>query len=45
VYCRSGVRSGKAAEALVAAGFSSVTNLEGGVLAWANEIDPSMPTY
>ena len=45
VYCRSGVRSAHAAQALLAVGFSSVTNLEGGILAWAREIDPSLPTY
>jgi len=45
VTCRSGARSARAAEALVAAGFSDVTNLEGGILAWADEIDPSLPKY
>jgi len=45
VHCKSGARSAKAAAALVAAGFSEVTNLEGGILGWAREIDPSLPTY
>lgn len=45
VSCRSGVRSAAAAEALVAAGYTDVTNLEGGILAWARQIDPTMPTY
>jgi adenylyltransferase/sulfurtransferase len=45
VHCKSGARSAKAAEALVAAGYADVTNLEGGVLGWAREIDPSLPTY
>lgn len=37
VYCSIGVRSEKTAEKLVAAGFSSVWNLYGGIFAWANE--------
>ena len=45
VYCRSGTRSLTAASALVNAGFSRVDNLTGGVLAWADEIDPSLPKY
>ncbi|MCB9779097.1 MAG: molybdopterin-synthase adenylyltransferase MoeB [Alphaproteobacteria bacterium] len=45
VTCRSGGRSAKAAAALVAAGWTDVTNLEGGILAWADEIDPSLPKY
>ncbi|HCH61227.1 MAG TPA: rhodanese-like domain-containing protein, partial [Deltaproteobacteria bacterium] len=34
LQCRSGVRSAHAAAALVARGFTDVTNLEGGILAW-----------
>jgi molybdopterin/thiamine biosynthesis adenylyltransferase/rhodanese-related sulfurtransferase len=45
VHCRSGARSQKAALALKAAGFSNVSNLTGGILAWADKIDPSMPKY
>jgi len=45
VSCRSGVRSAAAAEALVAAGYGDVSNLEGGILDWARQIDPTMPTY
>lgn len=36
LFCRSGGRSANAAEFLVASGFSQVTNLEGGMLAWAD---------
>jgi molybdopterin/thiamine biosynthesis adenylyltransferase/rhodanese-related sulfurtransferase len=45
VYCRSGVRSAKAVRELRAAGVSRVWNLEGGILRWAEEIDPSVPRY
>ncbi len=45
VYCRSGARSCMAAGALMDAGFRRVDNLTGGVLAWADEIDPSLPKY
>lgn len=45
VHCRSGARSQKAALALKAAGFSNVSNLTGGILAWAEKIDPSLPKY
>ena len=45
VHCRSGARSQKAAVALKAAGFTNVFNLAGGILAWADKIDPSMPKY
>jgi molybdopterin/thiamine biosynthesis adenylyltransferase/rhodanese-related sulfurtransferase len=45
VHCRSGARSQKAALILKQAGFSNVSNLAGGILAWADKIDPSMPKY
>ena len=45
MQCRSGVRSAKAVAVLRAAGFRSLLNLKGGILAWAREVDPSMPTY
>jgi molybdopterin/thiamine biosynthesis adenylyltransferase/rhodanese-related sulfurtransferase len=45
VYCRSGVRSQKAINFLRQQGFENVHNLEGGILAWAKDIDPSMPQY
>jgi sulfur-carrier protein adenylyltransferase/sulfurtransferase len=45
IHCRSGARSQKAALALKAAGFTNVSNLTGGILAWAEKIDPSMPKY
>jgi adenylyltransferase/sulfurtransferase len=44
-HCRSGVRSGKAVDFLRQAGFRKVKNLAGGILAWADKVDPSMPKY
>ena len=45
VQCRSGVRSQRIAEFLKQAGYPRVVNLAGGILAWANEIDPKVPKY
>jgi len=44
-HCRSGVRSGKAVDFLRQAGFRKVKNLAGGILAWADKVDPRMPKY
>lgn len=43
VHCRSGVRSELAVRALRAAGRDDVAHLEGGVLAWVRDVDPSLP--
>jgi sulfur-carrier protein adenylyltransferase/sulfurtransferase len=45
IHCRSGARSQKAALILKNAGFTHVENLAGGILAWADKIDPTMPKY
>lgn len=45
VHCRSGGRSAKAIEKLAQHGFTNTLNLKGGVLAWSDEVDPSMPKY
>ena len=45
VHCRSGSRSSKAVEFLQANGFKNVKNLAGGILAWAEKIDPGMRKY
>jgi sulfur-carrier protein adenylyltransferase/sulfurtransferase len=45
VHCKSGARSAKAIALLQAAGFSNLKNLEGGILAWIKEVDPSLPSY
>jgi molybdopterin/thiamine biosynthesis adenylyltransferase/rhodanese-related sulfurtransferase len=44
-HCRSGVRSAKAVSFLRSAGFTKVRNLSGGILAWADKVDPKMPKY
>jgi len=44
VHCKSGVRSAKALKILKAAGIEG-KNLRGGILAWAEAYDPSIPKY
>jgi len=45
VHCRSGVRSARAVQMMRDAGFTRAVNLKGGILAWSEEIDPTVPTY
>lgn len=46
VHCKMGGRSAKAIEALTRAGFQGkLTNLKGGITAWSNDVDPSVPKY
>ena len=45
LHCKGGVRSLKAVQFLKQKGFKSVKSVRGGILAWANEIDPSVPKY
>jgi adenylyltransferase/sulfurtransferase len=45
VHCKSGVRSAKAQQFLRQQGFHDVKNLKGGILAWADRVDRSMPKY
>jgi molybdopterin/thiamine biosynthesis adenylyltransferase/rhodanese-related sulfurtransferase len=45
VHCRSGVRSQRIAELLKQNGFQRVSNLAGGILAWSDEIDPTVTKY
>lgn len=45
VLCRSGARSAKAVEFMRDAGFRKIRNLVGGINAWADLVDPSLPTY
>src|SRR5690349_10633604 len=44
-HCRSGVRSAKAVDFLRQAGFRKVSNLAGGILAWSDKVDTSVPKY
>jgi adenylyltransferase/sulfurtransferase len=43
VYCRTGHRSLSAAERLVQAGLGPVSNLRGGLIAWARDVEPGLP--
>ena len=45
VHCRSGARSQKIAEFLKDQGYQKVSNVAGGILAWSDEIDPSVQKY
>ena len=45
VHCKLGGRSAKAVQLLRERGFTRVFNLRGGIMAWADEIDPAMPKY
>jgi adenylyltransferase/sulfurtransferase len=44
-HCRSGKRSADAVAFLQQAGFRKIWNLKGGILAWSDEVDPSVPKY
>ena len=45
LQCKSGVRSARALKLLSEAGFGKLLNLEGGILAWAEQVDPTVPKY
>ena len=45
VHCKMGGRSAMACEALAAMGFNRLYNLEGGIVGWAQEVNPDLPTY
>lgn len=46
IHCRSGARSGQAVQFLEKSqGFENLYNLKGGILAWSDEIDNSIPKY
>jgi sulfur-carrier protein adenylyltransferase/sulfurtransferase len=45
LHCKMGGRSAKAYEVLKQAGFKKIRNLKGGILAWADQVDPKMPKY
>jgi len=45
VHCKSGMRSAKAVDFLMKSGFLKIHNLKGGILAWSDQVDPSVPKY
>jgi molybdopterin/thiamine biosynthesis adenylyltransferase/rhodanese-related sulfurtransferase len=45
VHCRSGARSAQAVNLLMKSGFRKIRNLKGGILAWSDQVDPSVPKY
>jgi len=45
VHCKSGMRSAKAVDLLMQSGFRKIHNLRGGILAWSDQVDPSVPKY
>lgn len=45
LHCKSGARSAEALAALKAAGFRDAVHVQGGVLAWIKQVDPSLPSY
>lgn len=44
-HCKSGMRSAKAVDLLKQSGFTNVANMKGGILAWSDKVDPSVPKY
>jgi len=45
VHCKSGMRSAKAINFLETVGFTKLKNLKGGILAWSDDVDPTVPKY
>jgi len=45
MYCKTGVRSAETLAAVKSAGFRDAVHVQGGVIAWVNQIDPSLPSY
>jgi len=46
VHCKMGGRSARAIDALKRSGFTgNLLNLTGGIIAWSNDVDPSVPKY
>jgi len=44
-HCHHGIRSRAAAEEAIRVGFTRVYNLEGGIAAWSEDVDPTVPRY
>ena len=45
LHCKTGIRSAEALAVLKSAGFADATHVQGGIVAWATQIDPSLPVY
>jgi rhodanese-related sulfurtransferase len=45
VMCRSGGRSMEVTRYLLRSGFANVSNLQGGIVAWSRDVDPTIPVY
>ncbi|MGH3716343.1 MAG: adenylyltransferase/sulfurtransferase MoeZ [Micromonosporaceae bacterium] len=45
LHCKTGVRSAEALAAVKAAGFRDAVHVQGGVVAWVKQVDPSLPVY
>lgn len=45
LYCKTGIRSAEALAAVKQAGFADATHLQGGVVAWAQQVDKNLPVY
>ena len=45
VHCKSGARSAKAVDFLKQQGYRKVRNMKGGILAWSDKVDPTVPKY
>jgi molybdopterin/thiamine biosynthesis adenylyltransferase/rhodanese-related sulfurtransferase len=45
MYCKTGVRSAETLAAVKNAGFADAVHVQGGVIGWVNQIDPSLPSY
>ncbi|WP_186626878.1 adenylyltransferase/sulfurtransferase MoeZ [Rhodococcus sp. BP22] len=45
LHCKTGIRSAEALAVLKQAGFADAVHLQGGIIAWAGQIDPSLPIY
>lgn len=45
IHCKSGMRSANITKYLESQGFDNVSNLKGGIFAWIDQIEPSLPKY
>jgi len=45
LYCKTGIRSAEALAAVKKAGFADATHLQGGITAWAKQVDTALPVY